>query len=159
MKRTELSLSLNSLKHQIVTNLSIMTRPSFTFARLVKTSHNDGFTWGVELCNKHMLSSSILIKIKRYWSTMTRENGKRGKPLYGSRSLLNMTLSLHHCDYMGWVICLMVIIPLSIKPSITLVLGHCYQFIQCRRHVQEKSFSRKSSFAILINLQFHGCHS
>jgi len=30
--------------------------------------------------------------------------GKMGKPRYGSRSLLNMTLSLHHCDYLGWVI-------------------------------------------------------
>ena len=111
MKRTELSLSLNSLKHQIVTNLSIMTRPSFTFTKLVKTSHSNGFTRRVELYNKHMLSSSSLIKIKRYWSAMTGENGKRGKPLYGSRLLLNMTLSLHHRDYLGWVICLMVIIP------------------------------------------------
>ena len=131
MKRTEFSLSLNSLKHQIVTNLSIMTRPSFTFARLVKTLHSDGFTRRVELYNKHMLSSSSLIKINRYWSTMTGENGKSGKPLYGSRSLLNMILSLRHCDYMGWVICLIIIIPWSIIPSITLVLGQCYQFIQC----------------------------
>ena len=123
MKRTEFSLSLSSLKHQIVTNLSITTRPSFTFTRLVKTSHSDGFIRRVELHNKHMLSSSSLIKIKRYWSIRTRENGKRGKPLYGSRSLLYMTLSLHHCDYMGWVTYLMVIIPWSIIPSITLVLG------------------------------------
>ena len=64
MKRIEFSLSLNSLKHQIVTNLSIMTRPNFTFARLVKTSHSDGFTRRVELYYKHMLSSSSLIKNK-----------------------------------------------------------------------------------------------
>ena len=64
MKRTELSLSLNSIKHQIETNLSIMTRPIFTFVRLIKTSHSNGFTRRVELYNKHMLSSSILIKNK-----------------------------------------------------------------------------------------------
>ena len=44
---------------------------------------------------------------------MTRENGKRGKSLYGSKSLLNMTLSLHLYDYLGWAICLMVIIPMA----------------------------------------------
>ena len=64
MKMIEFSLSLNSLKHQIVTNLFIMTRPSFTFARLVKTSHSDGFTRRVELYYKHMLSSSNLFKNK-----------------------------------------------------------------------------------------------
>ena len=36
----------------------------FTFTRLVKTSHSDGFTRRVELYNKHMLSSSSLIKNK-----------------------------------------------------------------------------------------------
>jgi len=43
---------------------------------------------------------------------MTGENGKRDKSLYDSKSLLNMTLSLHFCDYLGWVIFLMVIIPM-----------------------------------------------
>ena len=58
-----------------------------------------------------MLSSSSLIKMKRCWSAWLGKMGKRGQPLYGSRSLLNMTLSLHHRDYLGWVISLMVIIP------------------------------------------------
>ena len=43
---------------------------------------------------------------------MTGENGKRDKSVYGSKSNLNMTLPLHLCGYLGWVICLMVIIPM-----------------------------------------------
>ena len=35
---------------------------------------------------------------------MTGENWKKVKTLYGSKSLLNMTLSPHHRDYVGWVI-------------------------------------------------------
>ena len=58
----------------------------------------------VELYNKHMLSSSSLIKINRYWSAMTGENWKKGKTLYRRKSLLNMTLSPYHHDYVGWVI-------------------------------------------------------
>ena len=47
-----------------MTNLSIITRLSFTFARLIKTSHSDGFTQRVELHYKHMLSSLSLLKNK-----------------------------------------------------------------------------------------------
>ena len=127
MKRTELSLSLNSLK----------------------TSNSDGFARRVKLYNKHVLSSSSLIKIKRYWSAMIGKNGKRGKPLYGSRSLLNVTLSLHHCDYLGWVISLMVIIPLVYHTIHHFVLGQCYQFTSvlpiCSREVIQ---FKTSSFTI-----------
>ena len=35
---------------------------------------------------------------------MTGENGKKMGTLYGSRSLLNMSLSPHQRDYVGWVI-------------------------------------------------------
>jgi len=112
MKKTEFSLSLNLLKHQIAKNLSIMKRPSFTFARLVKTSHSDGFTRRVELYIKHMLSFSIFLKNKEVLVSNDWENGKKDKSLYGSKSLLNMRLSLHLCDYLGWVICLMIIIPM-----------------------------------------------
>jgi len=87
-----------------VKNLSIYTRPSFTFARLVKTSNREGFTQRLELYNKHMLSSSSLIRKKRYWSEMMGKNRKKPRKLYGRNSLLNMTLSLHHRDYVGWVI-------------------------------------------------------
>lgn len=68
----------------------LQTRTSFTIARLVKTQR-----WACpkgRLQNKHMLSSSSLTKIKRYWSAMTGE--KLGEPhsFNGSKSLLNMTL-------------------------------------------------------------------
>ena len=42
MKKDQVSLLLESLNHQIATELSIKTRSSFTFARLVKASNNDG---------------------------------------------------------------------------------------------------------------------
>jgi len=45
-----------------------------------------------------MLSSSNLTKIKRYWLEMSGENGRKLEEFYGSRLLLNMTLSLHHHD-------------------------------------------------------------
>ena len=111
MKRTKLSLSLNSLKFQIAINLSIMTRSSFTFARLVKTSHIDGFTRRVELYYKHMLSSSSLLKNKEVLVSNDWGKWKRDKSLYGSKWLLNMTLSLHLYDYLVLVTFLMVIIP------------------------------------------------
>ena len=58
-----------------------------------------------------MLSSSSWIKNKEVLVSNDWGKWEKGeKPLYGSRSLLNMTLSLHHHDYLGWVISLMVII-------------------------------------------------
>ena len=72
---------------------------------------------------------------------MTGENGKRGKPLYGSRSLLNMPLSLHHRDYLGLVISLMVITPLVYHTIHDFVLGQCYQSslvsLTCSREVTQ----------------------
>jgi len=77
MKTIKFSLLLNSLKHQIVTDLSIITRSSFTFARLIKTSHSDGFTWRVGLYIKHMLPSSRLLKNKEV--LVNNDWGKWGK--------------------------------------------------------------------------------
>ena len=72
---------------------------------------------------------------------MTTENGQKGKPLYGNRSLLNMTLSLYHRDYLGWVIILMVITPLVYHTIHHFFLVNATNSCQCRRHVQEKSLS------------------
>lgn len=141
MKRTELSFSLNSLKHQIVTNLLIMTRLSFTFARLVKTSHSDGFTQRVELYNKHLLSSSSLIKINRYWSTMTGENGKRSKPLLVVGC--SWTWHFHFITVIIWVglSAWWLSYCWSIITSITLFWVNAANSFECHRHVQENSFS------------------
>jgi len=142
-----------------VTNLSILTRLSFTFARLVKTSKSDGFARRVKLYNNHMLSSSILIKIKRYSSAMIGENGKRGKPLYGSKSLLNMTLSLHHRDYLGWVINLMVIRPLVYHTIHHFIFGKCYQYSSVSPTCSREFIPSKFIFCNTINLPFHDHHS
>ena len=106
-----------------------------------------------------MLSSSSLIKIKRYSSAITGENGKRGKPLYGSRLLLNMTLSLHHHDYLGWVISLMVIIPLVCHTINHFVLSQHYQFTLVFPTCSREVIQSKSIFCNTINLHFHDRHS
>ena len=70
----------------------LQTRTSFPIARLVKTQR-----WACpkgRLQNKHMLSSSSLTKIKRYWSEMTGEKLGEPQSFNGSKSLLNMTLFL-----------------------------------------------------------------
>jgi len=90
---------------------------------------------------------------------MTGENGKRGKLLYGSRSLLNMTLSLHHRDYLGWVISLMVIIPLVYYTIHRFVLGQCYQFTLVSLTCSREVIQSKSIFHNTINLHFHDHHS
>ena len=56
-----------------------------------------------------MLPSSRFLKNKEV--LVSNDWGKFGKKnitLYGSRSILKMTLSLHHCDFLGWVIFLKV---------------------------------------------------
>ena len=114
----------------------LQTRTSFTIARLVKT-----YRWACpkgRLQNKHMLSSSSLTKIKRYWSAMTGEKlGETQENFNGSKSLLNMTLSLRFRVGLGCSIhwsyhhgCL--------TPSIFGV-NSTNPSCQCHRYVQEKS--------------------
>ena len=45
-----------------------------------------------KIIEQHMLSSSSLTKIKRYWSEMTGEKLGEPQSFNGSKSLLNMTL-------------------------------------------------------------------
>ena len=90
---------------------------------------------------------------------MTRENRKRDKSLYGSKSLLNMTLSLHLYDYLGWVIYLMVIIPMVYH-----TIHHFWFWVNAANSFSvadmfKRIHSVKSSFAILINPHFHDRHS
>ena len=78
----------------------LQTRTSFPIAKLVKTQQ-----WACpkgRLQNKHMLSSSSLTKIKRYWSAMTGEKLGEPQSINGSKSLLNMTLCPPSAS--GWVV-------------------------------------------------------
>ena len=129
-------LLLDLLKHKIAKEFLIIERSSFIIVRIVKSLNIYGFTRRIELYIKHILPSSSLLKNKEV--LISNDWGKFGKnniTLYGSRLLLNMTLSLHHRDF-WWVIFLTVHSHLwFIIPSLQFWVNATNSF-QCRRYVQ-----------------------
>ena len=70
-----------------------------------------------------------------------------------------MTLSLHHRDYLGWVINLMVITLLVYHTIHHFVLGQCYQFTLVSPTCSREVIQSKTICCNTINLYFHDRHS